>query len=298
MQRNMWTALVLAAATCPAVAGGSGYLWISAEFSSPFGTPPNIWRYNLGTGQVDYSIKPTFNGNDLDPNADVYNNLASDGVNLYVGTDDADVFAIADRLTGVCNSNPGYNPQPPGSWEDGSYNKSNGHLYRMGSSFLETDTSGNVLFNRTINGLGFSLGSEWIGNTMYSTDLGTTFGEVQIIDANTAQFVNTSGIANIPGSHIYCGLALDEANNQLYMTTCDIGGSGDAWLWQIDPIARTASNGVNLSGVGFPKAGVNGAGSYILPDALGWIQTVPSPGSAGLLGFAALAAGRRRRAAR
>ena len=81
----------------------------------------------------------------------------------------------------------------------------------------------------------------------------------------------------------------------MYLTTCDIGGSGNAWLWEVDPIARTASNGVDLSAVGFPMAGVNGAGSYILPDALGWIRTVPTPGSAGILGIAALAAGRRRR---
>jgi MYXO-CTERM domain-containing protein len=293
MRRNAWAALVAAAGASPAMAGG--YLWISAEFSSPFGTPPKIWRYNVGTGLVDYSIKPTFGGNDLDPNADVYNNLASDGVNLYVGTDDADVFAVADRITGVCNSNPGYQPPPSGSWEDGSYNKSNGHLYRMGTSFLETDTSGNVLFNRTINGLGFSLGSEWIGSTMYSTDLGTTFGEVQIIDANTAQFVNTSGIAGIPGTHIYEALALDEDTNILYMTTTDIGGTGNVWLWEVDPIARTASNGVDLSGLGYPQAGVNGAGGYILADGMGWVKTVPTPGSAGLLGLAALGAGRRRR---
>jgi hypothetical protein len=276
-----------------------GYLWMSAEFSTPFGTPPKIWRYNVTTGVVDYSIEPMLGGLPLDPLADVYNNLAVDASRLYVGTDDSDVFAIADPLTGVCASNPGYNPDPGGSFEDGAWRESTNTLWRTDIAFnrlLESDSNGNVLSIRSISGDPFfATGLEWIGEDLYSTGLDyANFGRITLTGATTATFTKIP-LFGLPAGHITGGLAYDRSTSKLYMITIAIAIDGNNHLWTVDPDTGVMTHVVKLSDVGYPAAGVGGAGGYILGDAMGWSSFIPEPASLSLLAVGGLFVMRRRR---
>jgi hypothetical protein len=280
-------AVFVAAALSLSAQAFGDFLWMSAEFDA---IPARIYRYNLGTGLIDLVVEPG-----IEPTADVYNNLAFDGTNLYLGLDDDQLFAKANPITGVPFDIGAYAPPVvASSLEDGAFNLATGTLWRTtyGTGvLLETDTDGNVLATRTIAGaVPFFDGLEWVGSTLYATRLDAAeFGEVTITDAFSGTFTPIP-LVGIPGGHAYGGLAYDQDDGILYMLTTNLA---EAFLWEVDPIGGTATLVKNLTAeAGYPSGSV-------LPDAMGWVPfqaVVPEPSTLGLfaLGGLGVAAMRRR----
>jgi hypothetical protein len=273
---------LLLACILPTIAHAGGYLWLSGEFAPP----TSIYRYNIAAGSIDLTVQPMFGGNPLDPGTDVYNNLAIDGTTLYIGTDDNELFAKADPLTGAVSSAGSYVPAQGGSYEDGSYNAGTGTLFRTSYSpprLIETNTNGGVLTNRAVNNISFLDGLEWVGGTLYATSLDQgRFGTVTIIDAATALFTDIP-LSGIPAGELYGGLAYDQQDGRLYMATTN---GSRALLWRVQPILATATLVQDLTAnAGYPAG-------FVLPDAMGWIA-IPEPAGLSLAvsGLLALAAG-------
>lgn len=267
----------------PAAAGG--FLWLSGESAQPI----SIYRYNLQTGMIDKVVKPTFGSAPFDPLADVYNNLAYDGKNLYIGSDDDNSLSAADPLSGVISSSTSYSPtpNPASSWEDGAFDTRTGNLWRAGTNsvLLETTVGGLVVGRFNVVDAPSLDGLEWVGNTLYATTF-SAFGKVNF-SGSTATFQEIFGLgttvpAGYPLDQSPEGLALDQQTNLLYMvSTNSFFGGMDTFLWTVDPIAGTVNLVRDLVDAGYPASGTGG--SPINPDAMGWVPAaVPEPTSPAL----------------
>ncbi len=280
----------------------AGFLWLSAEFAEP----TSIYRYNLQTGIVDSVVQPSFGGEPLDPTTDVYNNLAYDGTNLYLGTDDNDLFATADPLNGAVLQTTTYSPTPdePRGWEDGAFNLATGNLWRAGTephpsnnrSLLETTVTGSVVNRFEVDGVTGLAGLEWIDDMLYATTF-DAFGSISFSGA-TATFNEIFGLGTVippgyPTDHSPQGLALDQETGFLYMASSNtIFGGSENFLWRVEPEGGTATFVRDLVAAGYPARGAGD--SPVFPDAMGWVPAnIPEPstlvllvlGSAGLFTF-------------
>jgi hypothetical protein len=239
-----------------------GFLWISAEF---FSNPATIFRYNVAAGRIDRSTVPGILTH-------VANNLAFDGATLYLGTDGGETFRKADPFTAVPFFQTTYMP-PTGAdnLEDGAFRVANGHLYRASSIFgagemFETDTSGNVLATYVVNNVQTLVGLEFVGDQLYGTSLADgTYGTLTF-NGGSWDFAPVA-VTGIPAGHVWGGLAYDELNDRMYMTTND--NVAASFLWSFPPGGGAATLVSDLTSNGFP-------GGVIYPDGLACIPPPPT----------------------
>jgi hypothetical protein len=271
-----------AAVVCCAVpAWADGYLWLAGEFNTPY----QIYRLNMQTGKIDLTVPLS----EHHPDADVFNNLAYDGKNLYIGSDDDGFFAKADPITAQVESIGQYNGVGNDmGWEDGAFNKSTGTLWRAGSgTILENDTDGNVV--NIFTGGPHYVGMEWHQGTLYSTDF-NSFGEV-VFNGNSVSYqpIFLSGIA---ADQAFYGISEDQSTGKLYLATHgSLLGNFQGYVYEVDVANKSATVAFDLNAAGYPP---KGNGAWINPDAMGWVP-IPAPTAASLLALAAAVSSLRRR---
>ncbi|RPJ41383.1 MAG: hypothetical protein EHM19_12065, partial [Candidatus Latescibacterota bacterium] len=155
---------VLVTAATAGVSDAGGYLWFGSELAGE-GT---IYRYDIDEGIVDTAVSPT-----LPPGGSHWNNMATDGVRLYLGTPTTQYLGFADPHTGLVDSSTSYSPSLAGHKEDGAFRSESGTLWRITYSDLlhETTHSGVLVrtyaFPAATPGL---VGLEWVRDTLYATD--------------------------------------------------------------------------------------------------------------------------------
>ena len=113
-------AISIVALSGPARAGG--YLWLGSEMQGE----GSIYRYNINTGVVDLSLSPA-----LPVGASHWNNMATDGARLYLGTPTTQYVGLADPYTGASLGSAVYSPSLAGHKEDGAFRASSGTLWRV-----------------------------------------------------------------------------------------------------------------------------------------------------------------------
>jgi hypothetical protein len=247
--RMFVSALALAAAWAAAFAQ-DGYLWVSCEHVAPF----SLYRYSIRTHRIDMILTLSL----LDTR--VYNNLAFDGTNMYVGTNSSDLFAKVDPWTGRVRSVGSYSPPQSLFFEDGAYNPETGTLWRAGNDLIETDTSGNVLNTWAFNGQIYGL--EWAHGTLWMTDY-SHFGYIEL-EGGTATFVEVP-LTGAPVLKV--SLAYDHEHDLMYIAGF-IAATQSVHIYSLSLSTMQAQFVADLTQLGYPVGWIN-------PDALCWIAERP-----------------------
>ena len=190
--------------------------------------------------------------------------MAVDGTYLYIGTDDSDILARADPLTGVVLDVLTYDPplNKGDLLEDGAYDAISGTLWRtmVSQNVLQNTTDGFVLATRPVDPAPpfHLLGLEWVDGTLYASTLHTpTFGILD--DPFGAPTYRTLELSGIPIDHRFDGLAYDIEDGIMYMATRT---TDRAYLWRFELGTLTATLEADLTALGY----AHGA----FADAIGW----------------------------
>jgi hypothetical protein len=237
----------------PALA--DGYLWFGSEFQGE-GT---IYRFNLATGSVDLTVRPA-----LPPGGSHFNNMATDGARLYLGTPTTQWVGVADIRTGEVLSTHTYTPSLSGHKEDGAFRRSTGNLWRVTfSGSLHEVTPGGQLV-RTYPTAGGLVGLEWVGDTLYATDYtGEGIGSFAFGPGTAVWTVIPWAAGQAPVGDT-AGLAFDAYAGVLYMTTLG-GGTPRLYTVTFSGGEASATLVADLSTVGYVAGG--------LIDGMGWAPT-------------------------
>lgn len=254
-------ALLLACLFCTRLCLANGYIWLSSEHASPY----SLYRFNLQTHTIDKTVNLN-----LSPGTRVYNNLAFDGVNLYVGTNDTNLFAKLNPYSGYVRSSSAYAPTQTSFFEDGAYDGVTGTLWRAGTRLVQTTTNGAVLdsypYARNMIGL------ECVNGVMYGTD----FDNFGIVTIQAGQVVLTPITVCSP---LYgkLGLAYDQQAHRLYMACIDMT-AGHELLLEVDPVTQTSVVVADLTTLGYPVGYINADGMAWVPrESAEWISRYDGP---------------------
>jgi hypothetical protein len=251
-------AFALSVLALSSAARADGFLWLGAERAGE----GNIYRYNINTGVVDLTVRPS-----LPPGAAHWNNMATDGVQLYLGNPYTDYLGFMDPYSGAATGSSVYAPSLAGLKEDGAFRTSTRTLWRVTFSgqLYETTTAGVLVRSFTIaSGL---VGLEWVGETLYATNYEAgNVGQVTLNETTkTATFtiIPWAPGGGSPGDNTV-GLAYDQQAGDLYMATFSstrlfkvtfAGGQARATLV------------TTLKDVGYPEGAI--------PDGMGWVAPEP-----------------------
>jgi hypothetical protein len=240
---------------------GAGWLWLTSEFAGE----GNVYRFNLDTGMVDLIISPP-----LPAEAMHWNNAATDGTYLYLGSPTTQYFGVFDIMTGGSETAVEYSPALAGHKEDGAYRRSSDTLWRItfsGAALYETTKTGTLV--NTFNGTSGLVGLEWVGPDLYATNF-TDKSIGRIVFNGSAITYEAIPWAADPGPPLgenAAGLAYDARDGVLYMQTIL-----PARLYRVEFVGNEAAATLvaTLGDVGYPAGG--------LADGMGW---VPPPHCAG-----------------
>ena len=237
----------------------SGYLWLSGYDWS--GNPTPIYRYDIAADSIDLVV-------DTGLDDQMVNNLAIDGVTLYIGGGHGQEFWKAEALTGEVYDQKVYSSALPTPLLDGAFRASNGDLYRAQAfaRVCETDTTGQLIAVHDVTNGGELNGLEFIEDQLYATNAG--FGSIETGSTWTFTAIPLTGIGSGTG-WFYGGLAYDAEAGVLYM---GVIYSGSARLYRVDPGAGTAELASDLPiDAGYPL------GAW--PQAMGWVSGDPPTGT-------------------
>ena len=261
--RSVWLVLALIA-VAPRPAHAGGYLWLGAEYQ----VEGNAYRFNLQTRSIDKVISPTA--------TDHWNNMATDGLNVYLSNPSSSVINTHDAYSGALIAPGSYSPALAGLREDGAF--ANGSLWRItytGSVMYRTTTAGVVESTFTVpTGC---VGIEWVGTTLFVSNYSTSrIGRLTRTNATTWSYAAYPWKGTPPTGN-FGALAWDRQADSLYLAT----GSGLLYTIKVENDSARALLSANLVAAGYPSGG--------LPDGMGWVlapaPTGVVPGEAGAATF-------------
>jgi len=259
----VWLVLALIA-VAPRPAHAGGYLWLGAEYQ----VEGNAYRFNLQTRSIDKVISPTA--------TDHWNNMATDGLNVYLSNPSSSVINTHDAYSGALIAPGSYSPALAGLREDGAF--ANGSLWRItytGSVMYRTTTAGVVESTFTVpTGC---VGIEWVGTTLFVSNYSTSrIGRLTRTNATTWSYAAYPWKGTPPTGN-FGALAWDKQADSLYLAT----GSGLLYTIKVENDSARALLSANLVAAGYPSGG--------LPDGMGWViapaPTGVVPGEAGAATF-------------